>query len=255
MAARSAWIGLILPVTLTAVWEAASRLGVVPAHLLPAPTTIVATIAGMVLDGTLWTHVGSTLCRVLAGFLIGTVAATVLGVWAGMSRLAARLYDPIIQAFRAIPSIAWVPLFILWMGIGEASKVALIAVGVFFPVYLNVVSGIRGVDRKLTQVGEVYRLGPLEQARRIILPAALPSFLVGLRGGLGLGWMFVVAAELMGADRGLGYLLVFGENTYSPALVIASIVMFALLGKATDAVLAWLERRLLSWQDSLANSV
>src|SRR5690606_10500266 len=133
------------------------------------------------------------------------------------------------------------------------SKVTLIAVGVFFPVYLNIVSGIQGVDRKLIEVGKMYKFSSVKTLRKIILPAALPSFLVGLRSGLGIGWMFVVAAEIMGASKGLGYLLILGQNTYSPEIVIASILLFALIGKITDPLLKILETKSLSWQDSLSN--
>jgi sulfonate transport system permease protein len=160
------------------------------------------------------------------------------------------LLDPLVQSLRSVPSLAWVPLFILWMGIYETSKVMLIAVGVFFPVYLNLMSGIQGVDRKLVEVGKVNRLNDFQLIRRVFLPATLPSYFMGLRGGLGLGWMFVAAAEIMGSSQGLGFLLVDGQNTGRPTTILASIVLFAVLGKLTDTVLAGLERRFLGWQDS-----
>ncbi|AJD90042.1 binding-protein-dependent transporter inner membrane component [Jeotgalibacillus malaysiensis] len=247
-------LGLILPVVLIAVWEAAARLGWIESYLLPAPTVVVTSIIEMAQEGTLWAHVSITLYRVGAGFLIGTAAALFVGAAVGYFKQAERLLDPILQAFRSIPSLAWVPLFLLWMGIGEPSKVTLIAVGVFFPVYLNIVSGIQGVDRKLIEVGKVYRFSSLQLVRRIILPASLPSFLVGIRSGLGLGWMFVVAAELLGASEGLGYLLVLGQNTSSPELIIASIILFAALGKGTDALLKGIEAKSLKWQDNLQNA-
>jgi sulfonate transport system permease protein len=140
------------------------------------------------------------------------------------------------------------------MGIGEPSKVTMIAVGVFFPVYLNVVSGIAGVDRKLIEVGKMYGLNTFQLIRRVILPASMPSFLTGLRSGLGLGWMFVVAAELMGASTGLGYLLVLGQNTLSPEIIIASIILFAIIGKLTDWILKIVEQRALHWQDGMVKS-
>jgi sulfonate transport system permease protein len=176
--------------------------------------------------------------------------ATVLGALTGYSRVAHAYLDPLLQALRNIPSIAWVPLFILWLGIYESSKVTLIAVGVFFPVYLNLMSGVQGVDRKLVEVGQIYRLSQVQLVRRVFFPATLPAYLVGLRNGLGLGWMFVVAAELMGASQGLGYLLIDGQTTGRPAVIIGSIVLFALLGKLTDSGLAAISKRLLYWQDS-----
>lgn len=151
---------------------------------------------------------------------------------------------------RNIPSLAWVPLFILWLGIFEASKIALVAVGVFFPVYLNLMSGIQSVDRKLVEVGRMYRLEGLALVRRVLVPATLPSYFVGLRAGLGLGWMFVLAAEFMGASEGLGFLLIDGQMTGRPAAIIGGIALFALFGKLTDWGLVRLGRPFLSWQDS-----
>ena len=140
--------------------------------------------------------------RVAAGFGLGVAAGTLLGAIAGYSALPQRLVDPTLQALRAIPSIAWVPLFILWLGIFEASKITLIAVGVFFPVYLGVMGAVLSVDRKIVEVGRAFRLSGPAMIRRILLPAVLPAYVVSLRSGLGLGWMFVVAAEFMGASEG-----------------------------------------------------
>lgn len=247
-------IGSILPILLIAIWEILSRVGVFPAYQLPAPTTVVSTITGMAIDGSLWGHIGITVYRVFLGFVFGTAAAVVLGSLVGFYANAERLFDPLIQAFRSIPSLAWVPLFILWMGIGEPAKITMIAVGVFFPVYLNIVSGISNVDRKLIEVGKMYGLNTWQLIRRIILPASLPSFLVGLRSGLGLGWMFVVAAELMGASQGLGYLLVVGQNTLSPEIILASIILFAVIGKLSDWMLKRIEIKALHWQDRAVKS-
>lgn len=246
--------GSILPIVLIIAWEYFSKIGVFPKHLLPAPSVIINKIIEMAQDGTLWSHLGITLYRIFFGFLIGVGFAVILGSLVGYLKKAELLLDPIFQAFRSIPSLAWVPLFILWMGIGEPSKITLIAVGVFFPVYLNIVSGIQGVDRKIIEVGKIYNFSTYQLIKRIILPASLPSFLVGIRSGLGLGWMFVVAAELMGASKGIGYLLVYGQNTYSPELIIASIVLFAIMGKATDSLLKGLEGKALHWQDSFVKN-
>lgn len=247
-------LGSILPIILIVVWEVLSRFEVFPSYQLPAPTAIITTIKQMAQDGTLWGHVGITTYRVFLGFILGTIVAIILGALVGFYKKAESLFDPMIQAFRAIPSLAWVPLFILWMGIGEPSKVTMIAVGVFFPVYLNTVSGIMGVDRKLIEVGKMYGLNTFQLIVGVILPASLPSFLVGLRSGLGLGWMFVVAAELMGASQGLGYLLVLGQNTLSPETIIASIVLFAVIGKLSDWILKLIETRTLHWQDRLVKT-
>ena len=205
-------------------------------------------------SGELAGHILITLYRVFVGFVAGTAAATVLGSLTGYSKLIRELLDPTIQALRNVPSIAWVPLFIVWLGIYETSKITLIAVGVFFPVYLNLMSGIQNVDRKLVEVGRMYRLSGFRLVQRVLLPATLPSYLVGLRSGLGLGWMFVVASELMGASRGLGYLLIDGQMTGRVQVVIGSIVLFAILGKLTDLALARLSQRFAGWQDSYKNT-
>ncbi|MBP2080060.1 ABC transporter permease [Oceanobacillus polygoni] len=245
-------LGSIIPAFLIIAWEIFSRLGVFPSYMLPSPSVVLGTIIGLGQDGTLAGHIGITTYRVFAGFILGTIAAVILGSFVGFYQKAERLLDPMIQAFRSIPSLAWVPLFILWMGIGETSKITMISVGVFFPVYLNIISGIIGVDRKLIEVGSINGLNAFQLVRRIILPASLPSFLTGLRSGLGLGWMFVVAAELMGASQGLGYLLVLGQNTLSPETILASIILFAAIGKLSDWLLKIIETRALHWQDRVA---
>lgn len=243
-------IALILPVSLALSWEIAIASGFAEGRLLPPPSQILTTLQELAASGELLEHVLATLRRVLAGFACGVAAGTAFGALTGYSALARRLLDPSLQALRNIPSIAWVPLFILWFGIFETSKVVLIAVGVFFPIYLALSAEIMNVDRKLVEVGRMFRFTPAEMVWRILLPATLPSYLIALRAGLGLGWMFVVAAEFMGASEGLGYLLVDGQMTGRPAIILASILAFAVLGKITDWLLAVSTARLLRWQDS-----
>lgn len=243
-------IGLILPAILLVIWELLSRIGFFPANLLPAPSTVALTLWNLAASGELFEHISATLYRIFLGFILGGLVATVLGAITGYSRLIHNLLDPLLQALRSIPSLAWVPLFILWMGIYESSKISLIAVGVFFPIYLNLMTGVQQVDRKLVEVGKAYRLSQFQLIRRVFLPATLPAYMVGLRSGLGLGWMFVVAAEIMGASRGLGFLLVDGQTTGRPDTIIASILLFAMFGKLTDTLIATIGRRVLHWQDS-----
>ncbi|MBX6321371.1 MAG: ABC transporter permease [Rhodospirillaceae bacterium] len=242
--------GLVVPLLLLVVWEAAAQAGLTKPNLLPAPSVVVGPAGPRAPPGGVGDHILVTLTRVFLGFLLGAAAATLLGGLTGYSRTWRGLLDPLLQSLRSIPSIAWVPLFILWLGIFEASKITLIAVGVFFPVYLSLVSAIQDVDRKLVEVGRVHNFSGFKMVRRILLPATLPAYIVGLRGGLGLGWMFVVAAEYMGASEGVGYLLVDGQMTGRADTIIAAIILFALLGKASDAVLAAIGRRLVGWQDS-----
>ncbi|KAA2241217.1 ABC transporter permease [Salinarimonas soli] len=246
----AAALGLALPVVMALAWEGAVRMGIAEGRLMPPPSRIGAMLLDLARSGDLVLHGGATLGRVAAGFALGAVAGIGFGALSGASPPARRLLDPTLQALRAIPSIAWVPLFILWLGIFEASKVALIAVGVFFPVYLGVVGAILGVDRKLVEVGRVFRLNRSQLARRILLPAVLPDTVTALRSGLGLGFMFVVAAEFMGASEGLGYLLVDGQQMGKPDQILAAIIAFALLGKAADTLLVAATAPLLRWQDT-----
>ncbi len=248
--------GLIVPLVLLVIWEAVVRVQWVSAHLLPPPSELVVTLGDLAGDGALWGHIGISTLRVLIGFLIGAGLALLVGAAVGLSRRIEALFDPTFQALRAIPSLAWVPLLLLlllWLGIDESPKITLIAIGAFFPVYLNFVAGIHNVDRKLVEVGGIYGLSGLRLVTRIFLPAALPNLFTGLRTGLSLAWMFLVAAELIAATRGLGYLLTDGRETGRADLVLVAILVLALLGKLSDSLLVGLEGRWLSWRDTFDN--
>ena len=247
-------LGLLLPVTLALAWEIIVWRGWSSGRLVPPPSRLFATLVELAESGELSRHILATLTRVAVGFALGVAAGTLLGAISGYWALARRLLDPTVQALRAIPSLAWVPLFILWLGIFETSKIALIAVGVFFPVYLGVLGGILAVDRKIVEVGRIFRLSGSAMIRRILLPAVLPAYVVALRAGLGVGWMFVVAAELMGASEGLGYLLIDGQQLSKPAEILAAIVAFAVIGKASDWVLVLATAPLLRWEDAFGAS-
>lgn len=246
------WVaGLIVPVILAAAWEAAVSFGLAEGRLMPPPSRLARSTWELAASGELMLHISATMTRILIGFGIGAAAGTVFGVATGASAMLRRLLDPSLQAVRAVPSLGWVPLFILWLGIFETSKLALIALGVFFPVYLGVLSAIQDVDRKLVEVGRVFGLTRLGIALRITWPAVLPTWIASLRSGLGLGFMFVVAAELMGASEGLGYLLVDGQQMGRADSILVSLIIFALLGKLCDGILVALGRPLLRWQDTV----
>src|SRR3984957_10787891 len=221
-------LGWIIPVSVLLGWELFARLGALPPNWLPAPTVIGKTIYQLAVSGDLLRHARITTARVTVGFLLGASAGTLLGGLTGFLPLSLKLRDPSLQALRSVPSIAWVPLFLLWLGIQETSKVALISVGALFPVYLNISVAMRHIDHKLLEVGRLYRLNSFQMVRRLILPAVLPEYIVGLRSGLGLAWMFVVAAELLGASSGIGYLMVDGEMTGRAAIILASVILFAI---------------------------
>ncbi|MDY7533635.1 ABC transporter permease [Pseudomonas sp. Bout1] len=252
-AQRSAWPrrlkGLALPVLILVILEVVVRIGWLPSYQMPAPSEIAVTLTDLA-EGALWKHISASLLRVLLGFTIGASLALVFAAWVGLSREAEAYLEPTFAGLRSIPSLAWVPLLLLWLGIDETSKIVLIAIGAFFPVYLNGVAAIRDIDRKLVEVGQMYGFSRTRLVRRILLPAALPGLFTGLRSGLSLAWMFLVAAELIAATKGLGYLLSDGRETSRPDIVLAAIIVLALLGKISDGLLAALEKRCLAWRDT-----
>jgi len=240
----------LLPVGLLAGWFLATDgFHLLPAHQLPSPRAVARTARDLLAGGELFRHVAASVQRVALGFFLGAGVAIVLGTWVGLSRFAERVLDPTLQAIRNVPSLAWVPFLLMWMGIDELPKVTLVAIGAFFPVYVNLVSGIRQTDRKLVELGQVFGLSELGLVRHIVLPAALPSLLTGLRIGLGQSWLFLVAAELIASTRGLGFLLIDGQNSARADIMLVGILLLAVLGKASDGALRLLERRLLAWTD------
>jgi sulfonate transport system permease protein len=216
---------------------------------LPSPALVIAALRDLLVSRELEPHLAASVGRIVVGFGAGATAGTLLATAVGLSRTVQRLLDPTLQAARAIPALAWVPFLLLWLGIGEVPKIVLIAIGAFFPVYVNAASGIRNVDRRLLEVGRLHGLKGARFARHIVLPAAAPALLTGLRLGLGQAWLFLVAAELIAATRGLGFLLVDGQNSSRADLMVVSIVLLALLGKLADHAVRGVERRLLSWSD------
>jgi len=240
----------LLPVGLLGAWYwATDGAHLLPAHQLPSPRAVFRTTKDLAVGGELWRHLEASLRRVAVGFLLGAAVAVVLGTWVGLSRGAQRVLDPTLQAVRNVPSLAWVPFLLLWMGIDELPKVTLVAIGAFFPVYLNLVSGIRQTDRKLVEVGQVFGLSAFGLVRRIVFPAALPFLLTGLRIGLGQAWLFLVAAELIASTKGLGFLLIDGQNSARADIMLVGILFLAVFGKASDSALRLLEYRLLAWTD------
>jgi sulfonate transport system permease protein len=248
--AVSAVRALIVPLLILALWQLAVNQGVYSRSQLPPPLDVIA--AGRELQdiGLLVPNVRASVERVGIGWGVGSAVAIILGLAVGFSRPIEGLLAPTLNALRAVPSLAWVPLFVLWMGIGEAPKLTLIALGAFFPVYTNLVSGVRQIDRKLIEVGRAYGLQGWALTREILLPAAFPSLATGLRMGLAQAWLFLVAAELIAASRGLGFLLIDGQNNGRADIILLSITLLALIGQGTDWLLARGERRLLRWSDT-----
>jgi sulfonate transport system permease protein len=244
-------LALALPLALFVAWGFATSAGGVKAYQLASPADVARELAALASSGLLWTNVGASVERVALGFATALVLALALGTAVGLSRRTETIVDPTLQALRAVPSLAWVPLLLLWLGIGETAKITLIAIGAFFPIYVNLVAGIRGVDRKLVEVARVLGVRGFELARRVIVPAALPALLVGARVGLTQAWLFLVAAELLASTRGLGFMLTEGQQISRTDEILTAILLLALCGKLSESGMRALEGRLLRWTDGL----
>jgi len=244
-------VRFLVPSTLVVVWFAATSTGAIKSYQLASPQAVLVELNDLASRGLLWTDLGASLERVATGFGLAALLAIVLGSLVGASRTAEKLLDPTLQAMRAVPSLAWVPLLLLWLGIGETAKIALVAIGAFFPVYVALASAIRNIDRKLVEVARVLGVRGLPFIARVLLPAALPQLLVGLRIGLTQAWLFLVAAELLGASRGLGFLLTDGQQIARTDEILVAILAFAICGKLSESGMRLLERRLVGWTDTV----
>ena len=245
--------GITIPVIMILLCEILVRNGVIEPYLLPAPSSLWQSLTELV-EGDLWQHLWASSWRVFLGFGIGSGLGLVFAILVGLNRHAEDFLEPTFSAIKSIPSLAWIPLLLLWLGIDEGSKITLIAIGAFFPTYTNTVAAIQGVNRKLIEVARVYRLKYWQQIQQIVLPAASPGILTGLRNSLSLSWMFMIAAELIAATQGIGYLLSDGRETSRPDIVIIAIILLAVLGKITDSIMKLFEHRLLRWRDVIKKS-
>ena len=237
----------LVPVTLIVFWQIASRVGWLSTRVLPAPLEVITAAWTLTTSGELWTHVRVSAGRALSGLAVGGGLGLVLGLLTGSSRIAETLLDSSIQMVRNIPALALIPLVILWFGIDESAKLFLIAVSVFFPIYLNTFHGIRGVDPGLIEMGRTYGLSRWQLYTQIILPGALSSILVGLRFSLGLMWVILIVAETISAQAGIGYLTMNAREFLQTDIVLVGILLYALLGKLADLFAKSLERYWLRW--------
>ena len=239
--------GFLVPVVILGAWQLVTAFGLVPASQLPAPAEVWAAGVDLAQRGWLQQDVAISVQRVLIGFLIGAVLGLVLGAVVGLSRLGDILLSTTFAAIRAVPSLAWVPLLILWLKIGEESKITLIAIGAFFPVYTTVSAALRHVDKHLVEAGRAFGLNGVTLFRTVQLPAVTPSVVSGLRLALAQSWLFLVAAELIASSMGLGFRLVDSQNNGRVDRIFFVIIVLALLGAITDALVGvldrWIKRR------------
>lgn len=236
-----------VPVLILLVWEMAARAGWMSSRVLPEPWAVATAFWSLLRSGELWHHVVVSSGRALAGLAVGGGLGLALGLLTGTFRLFETLLDTTLQMVRNIPALALIPLVILWFGIDESAKLFLVAVGVFFPIYLNTFHGIRSVDPGLIEMARSYGLGGWSLYRHVILPGALPSVLVGLRFSLGLMWVLLIVAETISAQAGIGYLTMNAREFLQTDVVLVGILLYALLGKLADVLAKSLERWWLRW--------
>ncbi|MGE8657507.1 MAG: aliphatic sulfonate ABC transporter permease SsuC [Achromobacter sp.] len=244
---RGALAPWLVPLLILGLWQLAAQAGWLSSRILPAPSAVAAAAWSLAVSGELWQHVRISALRALWGLLLGGGLGLALGLLNGSSRTAETLLDTTLQMIRNIPVLALIPLVILWFGIEETAKLALLSLGVFFPVYLNTFHGIRSVDPALIEMGRSYGLAGWPLYRDVILPGALPSILVGLRFALGLVWVILIVTETISAQAGIGYMTMNAREFLQTDVVLLGILLYALLGKAADTLARALERRLLRW--------
>jgi len=242
----------LVPIAILLVWQAGSQFGYIQANVLPAPSAVAEAFWRVARSGELWTNIEVSAGRALLGFAIGGGIGFVLGMLNGLSSLSETLTDSTLQMVRNIPHLALIPLVILWFGIDEEAKIFLVALGVFFPIYVNTQHGVRSVDPHLLEMGCAYGMSRTSLFLRVVLPGALPSIFVGLRYGLGIMWLTLIVAETISASSGIGYMAMNAREFMMVDVVVLSILVYAALGKLADSTARLLERSCLAWNPGYA---
>ncbi|MGW5661147.1 ABC transporter permease [Streptomyces sp. NPDC003758] len=244
---------LIGPLVVLALWSAASAAGALDQGAVPAPWTVLRTAGHLWTDGTLSTDVLTSLKRAAYGFAIGLTAGVLLALASGLSRVGEALIDGTVQLNRAIPTLGLIPLFILWLGIGETFKIAIIAIVVYIPIYLNTHSALSGIDSRYVELAEVQGLSRFTFVRQVVIPGALPGFFVGLRLGVTGSWLGLVVLEQINATSGLGYMMFQAQNYGQTDVILVGLLIYGVFGLVSDSVVRLIERRVLSWRRTLSS--
>jgi sulfonate transport system permease protein len=244
----------ITPILLIVVWEMSVRLGWVTDQVLAPPSALPATVSGLWESGDLQEGILVSATRAGVGLFFGTVVAVLVAAIAGLWRWGEDAAEPLVQMLRPIPATAILPLVVLLMGIYETPKIFLVAYGVFFPVYLNTVQGIRSVDVKVVESASVHGLNRWQLVRQVVLPSAMPSFFTGFRFSVGLSWIVLVVAEQLNAQSGIGYLMVDAQRYFRPDVIIVGLIVYALFGLISDAIVRLVERRVLRWRQEFTGA-
>jgi len=241
---------ITIPVIILIIWQLAGVFGLVSKTVLPTPLDIFLAFQELIKTGELFGHLSISVFRAATGFFIGGGLGIILGTIVGFSTRSEQYLDPSVQMLRTVPHLAVAPLFVLWFGFGETSKVLLIADGAFFPLYVNAFLGIRGVDSKLFDVARVLEFSKRKLITKLILPSALPNLLLGARLSLGVAWVSLVVAELMGSTEGIGYMIMDARQFSNTDIVFVGIIIFAFVGKFSDSLVRLLEMKFLRWRDN-----
>ncbi len=243
---------LALPVTVIVLWQILSSLGLIRPILLPSPGRVLGAFWSLAVGGDLFIHVGISLLRVLEGFALATLTGLPLGLAIGLWRGVDRATDLLLQVLKPIPPIAWIPLAILWFGIGESAKVFIIFLGAFFPIVVNTVDGIRQTDHRFVELARILEVPRRRFIAQVVLPGALPAIMTGLRVGIMVAWMCVVASELIAASSGVGYLIMDARQLSQTDLVLVGMITIGIMGKILDMALKRLEHRLVRWKTTFS---
>lgn len=233
---------LLLPVIVIALWQVAANLKWISIYLIPSPKMIVTEAVKLVFSGRLWRNIRVSFARVLLGFLIGGSSGLLLGIFMGLYKTLNKLLTLFVSVLRPIPTIALIPVFILLLGIGEQSKYAIIAVGSFWSILLNTINGVDSTDQRLLQVAYAYKIPKYIQVFEIILPSALPSILTGVRLGMGAAWTSVIAAEMLAASKGIGYMINYARDNSQVSTMYVGVLTIGLIGLAIDRILILIQR-------------
>ncbi len=237
----------LIPAALLAIWQAGASVGWIDPQTLPPPTAVGKAILTLARTGELWNDIAVSSARAGAGFAVGGGIGFILGILNGLSGLSEKLTDTTLQMLRNIPHLALIPLVILWFGIGEEAKLFLVALGVFFPIYVNTLHGVRSVDPQLLEMARAYGMSRCDIFRKVVFPSALPSIFVGLRYGLGIMWLTLIVAETISANAGIGFMAMNAREFLMVDVVLVSILIYAALGKLADSIARMLERLCLRW--------
>jgi sulfonate transport system permease protein len=242
-------ISLILPLVMLGLWKGADLLGMLKPYTMPKPESVIETAVELAVAGKLHIHILSSIMLVLKGFLLALGAGVLLGILIGLSKKIEAFFELTVQMFKPIPPIAWIPLAILWFGIKDESKIYIIFLGALFPILLNVVGGIKSIDPRYFELAKVYEASRNKLIFQIVLPSALPQIMTGIRVGLGNAWICVVAAEMIAAVTGVGYLLTYGRSLSRPDMVILAMLLIGIIGKIMDDALKFVSKKLTKWNE------